>query len=392
MDDLTALRDFRAERVKQNPTARAAARRALEARFEPTGEACARTAAVRRRRSPLVRHRRLLAFAGAGAAAAVVAGILLIGSGSSPETAAAEVLRRAAVVAEAGDSGAVAPPARGQFLYTKTMVVQLEGWLPEGHGAGPKASPRYFVPTFDPAARYALVPTLKEVWTARDGATRERETLGAVEFFSDADQRRWEGAGSPPPFAYDPTEHEVRRDGAGRLVKEFESRSWRGSQEFTFARKLAKLPTQPEALRLVLEHRPASGGSQAADPSTAGSARGRSTIETLMNILSEPITTPALRAAAFNALAEIPGIGFEANVIDAAGRRGDAIFWIVERGAGRRFIFDPRTSKILAQAEMLFEAKAAGYPDVPDDVAFREIAYLQAGIVGSTHERPRQWR
>ena len=32
-----------------------------------------------------------------------------------------------------------------------------------------------------PSARYALVPTLKEVWTAPDGTTRERETLGRVE-------------------------------------------------------------------------------------------------------------------------------------------------------------------------------------------------------------------
>ena len=30
----------------------------------------------------------------------------------------------------------------------------------------------------------ALVPTLKEVWTAPDGKTRERETLGRVDFLS----------------------------------------------------------------------------------------------------------------------------------------------------------------------------------------------------------------
>ena len=60
------------------------------------------------------------------------------------------------------------------------------------------------------SAMPALVPTLKEVWTAPDGTTRERETLGRVDFLSSADQRRWEEAGSPPPFAYDPDEHDVR--------------------------------------------------------------------------------------------------------------------------------------------------------------------------------------
>jgi len=268
------------------------------------------------------------------------------------------------------------------------MVMQLEGWLPEGHEAGPNGRPRYFVPTFDPAARYALVPTLKEVWTAPDGATLERETLGRIDFFSDSDQQSWEEAGSPPPFAYDAAEHKVRLDRAGRPIKEFDSRSWRGSREFVFVRKLAKLPTEPEALRLVLEHRPASEGSRTSTASPASSFRGKATIETLMNILSEPVTTPAVRAAAFNALGEIPGIGFEEDVVDAVGRSGDAIFWARERGSGRRFIFDPRTSQILSEGEMLFDPEAAGYPNLPDNTALREIAYLQAEVVDSQRERP----
>src|SRR4029077_20274438 len=146
------------------------------------------------------------------------------------------------------------------------------------------------------------------------------------------------------------------------------------------------LPTEPEALRLAVENR--GGGSAPLDPSPASSARGGATVERLMEILSEPIASPALRAAAFDALAEIPGIGFERDVADVAGRRGDAISWVRERGFGRRFIFDPRTSKILAQAEMIFNAKAAGYPGVPDDTVFRETAYLQSGIVDSKDSQP----
>jgi hypothetical protein len=149
--------------------------------------------------------------------------------------------------------------------------------------------------------------------------------------------------------------------------------------------QLAQAPTEPEALRLAIERRRA--GSSPVDPSPAHSPRGGVTVEKLLEILSEPIASPALRAAAFDALAEMPGIGFERGVADLAGRSGDAIAWVRDRGFGHRYIFDPHTSEILAQAEVIFNAKAAGYPGVPDGTVFRETAYLRSGIVGSTRER-----
>lgn len=300
------------------------------------------------------------------------------------QAAIAATLRRTATAAAASDPSVDAPPAPGQFLYTKTQVAQLQGWLPKGHGKGTKADPRYFVPISDPIARYALVAALKEVWTNPKGKTRVREALGRVGFLSAADQRRWEAAGSPPPWSFDPQEHDVSRDGSGRLAKEFASRSWRGSRLFAHVFQLAKAPTEPEALRLAIERR--RRGSLPIDPSPANSVRGGATVERLLEILSEPIASPELRAAAFAALAEIPGIGFERDVADLAGRRGDAIAWVRDGGFGQRFIFDPRTSRILAEAEMLFNAKAAGYPWLPDGTVFRETAYLQSGIVDSTHE------
>ena len=308
------------------------------------------------------------------------------GDAALSRAAVAETLRQTADAAGASDVPVEGPPAPGQFLYTKTEVAQLQGWLPKGHGKGSKANPRYFVPISDPSARYALVPTLKEVWTAPGGTTRVREALGRVDFLAGADQRLWEEAGSPPPFAYDPAEHRVGRDGAGRPVKDFASKSFRGRREFSYLSRLSQLPTEPEALRLAIENR--RGGSTPADPSPADSPRGGATVERLLEILSEPITSPALRAAAFDALAEIPGIRLERDVADVAGRRGDAISWVRDGGFGRRYIFDPRTSAILAEAEMLFNAKAAGYPGVPDGTVFRETAYLQSGIVDSTRERP----
>jgi hypothetical protein len=230
----------------------------------------------------------------------------------------------------------------------------------------------------------ALVPTLKEVWTAPDGTTRERETLGRVDFLSSADQERWEEAGSPPPFAYDPAEHDVDRDSSGRPLKDYASKAFRGRHEFTYLSRLAQLPTEQEALRLVVEHR--RGGSSPVDPSSASSPRGGATVERLLNILGEPIASPALRAAAFSALAEIPGIGLERGVADVAGRRGDAISWVRERGFGRRYIFDPHTAKLLAQAEMILGPSSTDEYGAPAGTPYRETAYLQAGIVDSSTE------
>ena len=307
------------------------------------------------------------------------------GDEALPQAAIATDLRRAANSAEASDTPVEAPSAPGQFLYTKTKVNQLQGWLPKGHGKGSKLNPRYFVPTGDPSARHALVSTLKEVWTAPNGKTHVRETLGHVNFFSAANQRLWEDADSPPPWAFDPNEHDVNRDSSGRPLKDFAARSFRGRHEFTYMSRLSRLPTEPEALRLAVEHR--RGGNSPLDPSPANSPRGGATVERLLEILSEPIASPALRAAAFNALAEIPDIGFERDVADAAGRKGDAISWVRESGFGRRFIFDPNTGKVLANAEMIFGPKAVDEYGAPADTPYRETAYLQSGIVGSTHER-----
>ncbi|HVY78235.1 MAG TPA: hypothetical protein VG898_06995 [Solirubrobacterales bacterium] len=284
----------------------------------------------------------------------------------------------------ASDVPAEALPAAGQFLYAKTKVVELQGWEPDGPGAGSRAKPRHFTANLlgpEGDALPALVPTEKEVWTASDGKTRVREALGRVQFLSSADQERWRDAGSPPPFAYDPDEHAVRPDGSGHLVKEYASRSWRGRHVFANVPKLFRLPTEPEALRLAIERRPPGGS-----PSPASSRRGSVTAERLMEILSEPVTSPALRAAAFGALAELPGIGHERGVADVAGRRGDALTWVRERGFGRELIFDRRTSRVLAQAEMIFGPPSTAEYGVPAGTVFRETAYLQSGIVGSTSE------
>jgi hypothetical protein len=308
------------------------------------------------------------------------------GDKSLSHAAIATDLRRTAAIAGDADSRFGAPPGPGDLLYTKTLEVHLEAWDPDGPPSGSKTEPRYFTDRQlgSPSAMPAFVSTLKQVWTAADGTTRKRETLEGANFLSTADQRRWETAGSPPPWAFDPTAHHVRQDASGRALKNYASMAFRGRHEFAYLARVSELPTEPEALRLKVENRPRSRSALA--PSPASSERGGATVERLLEILSEPLAGPQLRAAAFGALAELPGIGFQRGVVDAAGRRGDAIAWVRERGFGRRWIFDPRTSKILAQAELIFGPPSSTKDGVPPDTVFRETAYLQASLVSSTHE------
>ncbi|HVY97359.1 MAG TPA: hypothetical protein VHA54_10415 [Solirubrobacterales bacterium] len=280
----------------------------------------------------------------------------------------------------AADTFTEPAPQPGQFLYAKTRVVQLQGWEPGGRGTGTRAEPRHFTTNLlgpEGDALPAFVSTTKEVWTAPDGRTRVRETLDGVEFLSGTDQRRWEAAGSPPPFAYDPGEHDVRRDASGRLTKEFASRNWRGRNAFANAPKLARLPTDPEALRRAIEASP-----QGTPPYPANSEQGSATGETLLEIATEPIAGKALSAAAFKALAEMPGIELEPGVADAAHRHGQAVTWNRGGGFGRRLIFDPERSRLLAEAEMVLGPPATGEYGVPPGTPFDETVYLESRIVG----------
>ncbi|HEY0280210.1 MAG TPA: hypothetical protein VGC32_18250 [Solirubrobacterales bacterium] len=286
---------------------------------------------------------------------------------------------------EAAAAAAAALPKPGQFLFTKTEAVQLEGWEPGGRGAGPKDHPRHFTANLlgpEGNAMAALVPRIKEIWTGTDGRTRVRETLGQIEFLAAADQRRWEAAGSPPPFDFDPAENPIHQDGAGRPYKEFSRRSFRGDHVFSAVPKLFSLPTEAQPLRLAIEHRSAGGR-----PAGVSSREGRATVDRLVEILTEPITSPELRAAAFGALGEVPGVRPEAGVADATGRRGEALTWNIERGFGHRVIFDPRTSKVLAEAQMILGPPSTHDYDAPPKTAFSETVYLDSAIVDSAQER-----
>lgn len=381
MDDLTLLRDFRAERADEDPRPRAAAWRALEEKFDPT----TMSAPAKVSRS---RWRGLLALAGAGAVAATVAAVLLLSSGPSAELAAAEVLHETAAVAASGEGGPALHARRGQYYFVRTKTRELMGWYPGGYSI-PEA----------PASRQggfsALIPTETRTWTSTLGGGRLRETMGTPEFRSSAEESRWEQAGSPLPIGFEPrypkkfeemeVDHHILE--ASRGVLDFETVQPNSGPEIY--PDLSSAPTDPKKLRHAIEAREVPG----AIDEQGKPVEVEELVGALGTILSRPNASPELRAAAFNALAETPGVELNREATDLLGRSGYAVSYTPHTRAYIRlrteFIFDPQTSDSLGERIVL--ADSAGEPQwkgYEAGLAIRDVAFLQSAVVDSTHETP----
>lgn len=380
MDDLTLMREFRAERAEEDLEARAAAWQALEARFESAAVGAPPRLAPRRGFLP--RRRRLLAFACATALAAGVAGVVVLDSGPTAQTAAAKILHETAAVAAASDEPAELP-GPGQFYYRKFKRLELQSWVPGGEGTMGGAMSR-------PGAFTALMPTTQEWWDALDGSGRVRQVAGTPQFLTDEERSRWEAAGSRLPAPFDP---EYQRKYPLAFADALEAR--RGVVDTEHAKldgfrfpDTSSLPTDPEELRRSVEsNRTEVRGFNLMDPA-AKRLDTEKTVAQLFNILQEgnPMT-PRLRAAIFNALAELPGIEVDTDASDFLGRQGYSIRLVDrESGGGTEFIFDPDTSEVLAQRSFLGDRdRSASTKGLPAGITLSETAYLESGVVDSTN-------
>ncbi|MBN9621553.1 MAG: hypothetical protein J0H06_01140, partial [Actinobacteria bacterium] len=303
MDELTLMRSFGAERVQPNHVARALARRALEARTEaeatasflvsdapPAAGRAADPAAARTAAGRSPRRRRLFALAGAAGFAAILVAVLVFGSGSRTQQAsAAEVLRATAKIAAAETCPGLFPDPH-QLIYAKTDHLELQEWAPgsftASYGGIVLAEP---VTVYKGAVRFT-----EEAWMSNKRRGRDRLVLGSLAFLSTAERQRWKAAGSPLPglFAGErETDPEVHVRQIRRGVRDVEVLDGPGYGRF------AKLPTEGAALRKAIE------GNQ------KGKVDDGQVIAELWDILEKANTSPALRAAVFNALAEEPGMG-----------------------------------------------------------------------------------
>jgi hypothetical protein len=378
MDDLTLLRDFRAERDDGDPRARTAAWRELEALLEPSPSPPARPA-----RAP---RRGLLALAGVGTVAAIVAGILVLGSGPTAQPAAAEALHQTAAVAASGEGVPALNAGTGQYYFTRMKTVEFVGWIPGGETAdGPITS--------QPGGFSALIPKDFDYWTSPEGGGRVRETMGIPQFLSDGERSRWEQAGSPLPLGFDPRYdqpllEEARAEGARKYLE-----TSRGVLDFEDPKSgagiihpdLSNVPTDPKELRIAIQSGRAPGISESGETPLGPDV----TAQVLEGLLTPtyPNASPALRAAAFNALAEMPGFTLDRDATDLLGRTGYAISRDMGHGKREEFIFDPTTSKPLGERIVLAEpAQEPYWHEYEAGLTLRDVAYLESKVVDSTGE------
>jgi len=131
---------------------------------------------------------------------------------------------------------------------------------------------------------------------------------------------------------------------------------------------LSKLPTDPAELAAWLEH-------QVARPEySAGNGFPVSvrTLTVVAELLSNPLASPELRAALYEAEALIPGIESYGEASDAIGRQGVAVgAESANSGAPSRYllIFDPESSQVLGTEQIWLRPPPAFKGEEPNQLA-----------------------
>lgn len=287
----------------------------------------------------LVPQRRftLLALGTVGAAALLLA-ILLPGSPVLPNPAAAATLRHLAEVA--ADQPATNPPGVGQYQYTGSV-----GTYPSCNLDG-KRSYCYFLPEH------------RQIWIGWNDSGRILETFGTPSFITPTDRANWESFGSPSL----PTGPSDTTFGPNTLSV--------GPSD------LSSLSTDPSALASQL---------LAGKLERVPSGPGEEFIQ-IGDLLRETDASPALRAAAFQVAANIPGVELLGQVRDHIGRIGIGLA-MTFGGVRNELIFDPSTSALLGEegvAEGVQETEAS----VPAGTVMDWAVYLSSGIVDSLSSTP----
>ena len=283
--------------------------------------------AWRRRRPRRLRSRGPVAVgavAAAGLAAAAVVALLPAGKGG-PSPAAAAVLRHAAGVA--AKQPAIASPAAGEFVYTKSEGVFRGTFVPAGGQA------------FTTVQRYT-----REQWIGPDGSGRILQVAKTPQLATSADRAAWIADGKP-----DLTDSTGNIDG-----------KW-GPGGLHYL-DLSNVPTDPAALRQLIEQRKLEGG-------PPGDAE---TFTIVGDLLRDSYAPPEVRSALYKVAAQLPGVALIGTTRDQLGRAGTAVGY-ASNGNTHELIIDPRTSALLAEQTVDNTGAIVDW-----------TAYLSSGVVDST--------
>lgn len=263
-------------------------------------------AATHRNRTGRRRRRRWLAMPAVIALAVAAVAVAVSSNSHGTPNAAAAPLQKVAAVA-----GAQAPLVlgHGQYVYTRSVNA-------------------YAVTTArtDGAAAFTvLVPHVREIWLGPEGG-RLHETSGTPQFPTPQDRERWIAAGRP-------------------------SLSSPPSETTLPPTQPLDLPADPDALYQRLEQ----------DAEGRGSGVHTEMFTLIGDSLRETGATPAQRAALYQVAARLPGVQLLGQARDSAGRSGIAVA-MDDQGIRYTLIFDPFTSKLLAEEQLALDGNGFGYP------------------------------
>ena len=272
-----------------------------------------------------------LATAGVAAAVSVAAAVVLFGAdGAGPSPAAAAVLRHAARTA--AQQPATDPPTAGQFVYTKSEGAVVNTAV-----------------TDDQTINFSERVT-REAWIGPDGSGRLRETHSPPSFVTTADKNAWIAAGKPELSGNDNSDETYPAGGLSYL-------------------DLSNVPSDPSQLRQLIEERTIEGG-------PPGDAE---TFTIVGDLLRETYAPPAVRSALYTIASQLPGVQLVGAVKDELGRRGTAVAY-VSHGVSDELIFDPRTSALLAERQVV----TGDGSWAPVGTVLQSKSYVSSGVVDST--------
>jgi hypothetical protein len=217
-----------------------------------------------------------------------------------------------------------------------------------------------------------------EEWIAGDGSGRVRRVDAPPRWVGPSDRKAWEAAGRISFLAYGWGSHTEEEDVP---VGHFNHRLMGGSD-------LSELPTDPTELATWLEDR-------VTDPkANAGAGNGFPisvrTLTLTAEILNNPLATPELRAALYEAEGLIPGIEYLGNSTDAIGRRGVAVgAESANSGAPTLYslIFDPKTSQVLATEGMMLKPPS-GLSGEKTPLLTEAKLFIESGGTDSPSDKP----
>lgn len=285
------------------------------------------------RRPARRRLRRWAAVPAVAVAAALAALLVGLDSGAPERATAAELLRRAARAAET----APAPfPRADQYFLVRSLTMNLMTSEPPRPG------------------QQALMTSERRIWTSvkRPGRLEQR-VVSATYPGATPEQRR---------------ELEGMVGDAARPFHIGRARYRLGSIELSRSELLA-FPADPATIYARMR----------AQVDDRGHSPEGEVFTEIGDALRESPAPASLRAGLYGALALIPGIELVGDVTDRAGRRGVAVAF-TEVGIRHELIFDPETSEMLAERQVLVRPEEAEIP-LPAGIVIGDTAYLERAVV-----------